>query len=85
MQIEWSKTAIKDLKALSSDVRNRLMAKVAQFAADPPSLAKNVKALKGSDNFRLRVADYRVIYRIENGTITVMVVLRVRHRSDAYD
>jgi len=76
---------MRDLRRLSSDVRARVLAKVRQFAADPDSLANNTKALKGSPDFRLRMADYRVIYRLENGRMTIMVVLRVRHRSEAYD
>lgn len=85
MRIEWTKKAAKDLRALPKTVRERIFAKVEQFAADPASLTNNVKALKGSEDFRLRVADYRVIYRIEGDTVSIMVVMRVRHRSEAYE
>jgi mRNA interferase RelE/StbE len=85
LDIVWTKTATRDLRRLSHDARRRVFAKVAQCAADPAALAANVKALRGSDRFRLRVGDYRVIYRIEDDTVTIMVVLTVRHRSHAYD
>jgi mRNA interferase RelE/StbE len=85
MHIEWTKKATKDMRKLPTDVRKRIFAKITQYATDPASLANNVKALVGSDDYRLRVADYRVIYRVEGDTVTVMVVMRVRHRSEAYE
>lgn len=36
---------------------------------------ENIKPLKGYENlFRLRVGDYRVIYTIDNGELTIMVI-----------
>ncbi|MXY23880.1 MAG: hypothetical protein F4Y45_05090 [Acidobacteria bacterium] len=34
--------------------------------------------------WRLRVGDYRVIFRIEMTRVAVMMVMTVRHRSKAY-
>jgi len=56
-----------------------------QYAEDPKSLTNQVKALKGREQFRLRVGDYRVLFVIENDVVAVMVVTAVRHRSRAYD
>lgn len=85
MTIQWSKRAIKDVGRLPGEARRRIVAKVEQYAADPASLAHQVKALAGSDSLRLRVGDYRVIFAIEGGALSVMLVLRVRHRREAYD
>lgn len=85
VRIEWTRTAQKDMRRIASADRTRIVAKIEQFAADPHSLANNVKALQGSPDFRLRVADYRVIYRIENDTIILMVIQRVLHRREAYE
>jgi mRNA interferase RelE/StbE len=41
------------------------------------------KKLKGEDAYRIRVGDYRVIYEIDDGKITVTVV-SVGHRKDIY-
>jgi mRNA-degrading endonuclease RelE of RelBE toxin-antitoxin system len=41
----------------------------------------DVKKLKGRDERRLRVGDYRVLFAIEG---TSVVVLAVNHRRDVY-
>ena len=61
------------------------MAKVEQYAEDPTSLANKVIQLAGGTYRRLRVGDYRVLFTMERGTAVVMVVVRVRHRREAYD
>ena len=84
-RIEWAPKAVKDMRRLAAPVRTRLIAKVEQYAANPASLANNVIQLTGSPYRRLRVGDYRVLFRVDSGTVTTLVVLRVRHRSEAYD
>ncbi|WP_207160464.1 type II toxin-antitoxin system RelE family toxin [Rhodospirillum rubrum] len=39
----------------------------------------------GSPFYRLRVGDYRVIFSLTAETVAVMVVIRVRHRREAYE
>ena len=39
-----------------------IRAKIAQYAADPASLANNVRKLQGREGCRLRVGDWRVIF-----------------------
>ncbi|MCW2240955.1 type II toxin-antitoxin system RelE family toxin [Azospirillum canadense] len=86
MQVQILAKAAKDLKALTPPDRARILKKVEQYAADPASQANNVKALQGSDLFRLRVGDYRVLFTVDAaGTVTIMLVHRVRHRREAYD
>jgi mRNA-degrading endonuclease RelE of RelBE toxin-antitoxin system len=41
----------------------------------------DVKQLKGSKDFRLRVGDYRIRMRVSQDTIRVA---RVKHRKEAY-
>lgn len=81
MRIEYTKSAVKELQKIGPAGKT-IRAKVRQYAADPASLANNVKALKGSDMLRLRVGAHRVIFTIEDDT---MVVLKVRIRGRAYD
>ncbi len=86
MQVQILAKAAKDLKALSPPDRARILAKIEQYAADPTTQANNVKTLQGFDLFRLRVGDYRVLFTVAaDGTVTVMLVHRVRHRREAYD
>ncbi len=85
MNIEWATRAIRYMRRLSQRDRDRIVAKIEQYAHDPPSLARQVAALSGSDYQRLRVGSYRVIFAVEQGEPSVMVVLRVRHRREAYE
>lgn len=85
MEIEWTVRAVKDMRRMPGRLRDRIVAKVEQYAAEPSSLANQVKRLAGSDLSRLRIGDHRAIFRIEEGSVTVLVVLTVRHRSEAYE
>ena len=83
MNIEWRTRAIRDMRRLDARNRERIIAKIEQYVTDPASLARQVIMLTGSQYRRLRVGNYRVIFHIEHdGT---MIVLRVRHRGEAYD
>ena len=81
-KIEWATKAVKDMRRLAAPARARIVAKVEQYAAD---LANNVIQLADSRYRGLRVGSYRVLFSVETNTITVLVVLRVRQRSEAYD
>ena len=70
------------LQRMDRKTATRIIDKVEQLAIDPASLANNIKRLKGGDGLmRLRVGDWRVIYR--DGVI--LVVERIALRSKAYD
>ena len=84
LTIEWTPKAIRDMRRLVAQDRERIIAKVEQYARDPVSLANQVIMLIGSEYRRMRVGDYRVIFGIEYNKTTVLVVLRVRHRREVY-
>ncbi len=85
MQIEWGRWAIRDMRRLSERDRGRIVAKIEQYAENPASLARQVIALTGSEYRRLRVGHHRVIFTIQGGEPSTLIVLRVRHRREAYD
>ena len=37
-----------------------------------------------SDRYRIRVGDYRIIYRVDDGKVTVLVLV-IGHRREVYD
>ncbi len=41
------------------------------------------KKLKGSEAYKIRAADYRIVYTIED-SIQLIEVQRIRHRKDVY-
>ena len=84
MTVEWATKAIRDMRRLPAQDRERVIAKVQQYADDPASLANQVTKLTGSEYMRMRVGNYRVLFSNEYGKVTIMVVLRVRHRREAY-
>jgi mRNA interferase RelE/StbE len=77
--IEWKENALKDLEKLEITVSRRIYKKVDELSKNPFSL--DIKKLKGSDTFRLRVGDYRVIFDIVKETISI---LKIGHRRNIY-
>ena len=80
--IVYLRSASRELLAIDAAQRARIVAKLKQYAADPTALANPVKALKGVAAWRLRIGDYRVLFRMEPEQI---VVLKVGHRRDVYE
>ena len=78
-------TAIRDMRRLAARDRERIIAKIEQFAENPASLASQVTALTDSPYRRLRVGRHRVIFATEHGEPSTLIVLRIRHRREAYD
>jgi mRNA interferase RelE/StbE len=62
---------------------DRIRDKVRQYAADPKSLANNVKTLVGSSYTRLRVGDWRVI--MDEGREEVLAIVKIGPRGDVYE
>lgn len=56
--------------------------KIEQYAADPASLSANVKTLAGLNALRLRVGDFRVIFR---DTAERIEVLDIGPRGRVYE
>ena len=84
MTIEWRISAIRDMRRLAAQDRERIIAKIEQYAESPASVANQVTALTGGKYRRLRVGSHRVIFGVEHDETTTMIVLRVRHRREAY-
>lgn len=83
-QISYSRQATKTLIKMPVNTAKLVRSKIEQYAADPATLANNIKALKGSSEglFRLRVGDWRVIFT-EDGRI--LEIIRIAPRGGAYE
>ncbi len=78
--IAYSKAAQKTLTRLPVNTAKLIRSKIEQFAAEPSSLANNVKALKGDiAGFRLRVGDWRVLMD-DQGAVLAIVAIGARGR-----
>ncbi|MEA5512285.1 type II toxin-antitoxin system RelE/ParE family toxin [Crocosphaera sp. UHCC 0190] len=72
----------KQLDELPQKQRKRMIADI-RLLADTPR-PNGVKKLKGYDNsYRIRIGNYRVIYRIQDKEMLILVLSCI-HRKDAY-
>ncbi|CCW16669.1 hypothetical protein EBBID32_10070 [Sphingobium indicum BiD32] len=80
MDIRFSKTAMRAL--LRSNKRVLIRQKIEELAHDPGSLAANMKRLQGRPEYRVRVQDWRVIFRIEQN---ILWIDDIAPRGSAYE
>jgi mRNA interferase RelE/StbE len=82
-RIEWLASARRDLAKLPRHIQPRVAAKVDLLSDDPRPPGS--KALQGAGRglMRIRVDDYRVVYRVRDAELTVLVVMAA-HRGDVY-
>lgn len=81
-RIVFTARAERDLEALPKVEQERVAKRIESLSREPrPAGAKK---LTGQEAFyRLRVADYRVIYTIHDRVVTVAII-RIGHRRDIY-
>lgn len=75
MEIYYSKQATKFLKKQDTVTRDRIKKSIHSLPSG------DIKKLKGSDYYRLRVGDYRVIFD-KNGN--VIFVVKIDNRGQVY-
>ena len=81
-QIVISPIAKRALKKLSLNIRQRLDNAILTLSQNPRP--PGVKALQGSKGLlRLRVGKYRIIYKVEDERLMV-IVIQVGHRREVY-
>ncbi len=77
--IRFKPRAIKDIESLPFQIQNRIILQIERMS---DNLEGNVKRLTHTTpEYRLRVGDYRILFKIERETI---LIYRIRHRRDAY-
>lgn len=79
-EIEFSETAEKQLYKLERDTQVRIISTLERIRIKP---YPHVKKLVGSDYFRLRVGDYRVILDIKESKLLIFII-EVGHRKNIY-
>lgn len=81
-RIKWTSSSLKELRKLPGPIIQRIIKKVEDLSQNP--FPNKVRKLAGSKNlYRIRLQDYRVIYRIEEDVL-VIVIIKVGHRKDVY-
>jgi len=84
-QLEFLPSAKKELKKLDKVAQIKIKEKLLLLIENPNDLKNNIKSLKGeySGLFRLRVTNYRVIFRVEEERV-IITIIRIGHRKDIY-
>ncbi len=74
-------SAQRDLDALDPPLFRRLADAGRALGVSPR--AHGSQKLTGDEGYRVRVGDYRILYRVDDPTRTVFIY-RVKHRREAY-
>ncbi|WP_447970367.1 type II toxin-antitoxin system RelE family toxin [Nitrospira sp. M1] len=83
--IEYDSRVVKDMKKLDKKVQQQIIAYFDERIApssDPCTLDKSLKS-SFSGLWRYRIGDYRVVCRIEDKQLVVLVI-HIAHRSKVY-
>jgi len=81
--IVFTKQAAKSLQRIPREIASLIWEKLAQIANDPYAQHSNVTKLHGRPGYRLRVGDWRVIYKVETDEL-VIIVLKIAPRGEVY-
>ncbi|WP_041620440.1 type II toxin-antitoxin system RelE family toxin [Stanieria cyanosphaera] len=77
--MKFKRQAVKDLKALSPNLREKILLKI---EAMENNLQGDIKKLTNfTPEYRLRVGTYRILFKIDG---EILRIHRVKHRKDAY-
>jgi len=75
------KLAQKELLNIPKNDQNRIIEAIQALSKNPRP--HNVKKLSGREAWRIRVGKYRIIYEIDDGKLTILIIL-VGHRKEIY-
>lgn len=76
------KAVVKSLEKINEPYYSKIKTAILKLAKNPRPAG--YKKLKGRDGFRIRVADYRIIYDIFDDILQVDVI-DLGHRKDVYE
>jgi mRNA interferase RelE/StbE len=80
--VAFSREALKALSRMDRATARRILAKIDQLATAAEELANNIKQLAGGESLmRLRVGDWRVVYR--DGQ--VLAIIRIASRGSVHE
>jgi mRNA interferase RelE/StbE len=81
-RIDVLPAAVRAIRKLPPEAKRRIQAVIDVLAEEPrPPAAKKLTA---RPEWRVRTGDYRVLYRIEDEVLTIVVV-HTGHRRDVYE
>lgn len=79
-KILYEKEALKEIDKLEPSISRRIIKKIEEMSENPASC--DIKKLKGREDYRLRVGDYRIIFMFDKESIKI---IKVGHRQQIYE
>jgi mRNA interferase RelE/StbE len=81
-QIEWKRSAAKELRQFPREVVGRLLRAVEGLRTSP--FPASARKLSGAEHtYRIREGSYRIIYSVFTSRL-IIEVIRIGHRKDVY-
>lgn len=80
-KVELRPRAKKQLRDLDNAVCSRIYGAIELLQTHP--VPPNARRLKGRSDYRLRVGDYGIIYRVSAGKLIILVIA-IGHRREIY-
>ncbi|MDA1276382.1 MAG: type II toxin-antitoxin system RelE/ParE family toxin [Verrucomicrobia bacterium] len=80
-RVVFFRSAEKELSSLSSEGQVRVGRAIRRLETEPVPAAS--KRLRGREEFRLRVGDYRILYVLDAGN-KIVKISAIGHRRDIY-
>ncbi len=81
-QIHWSMRGIRDLKKLDEPIKKKILDSLDNLVQQPKSA--DIKKLEVKpDEYRLRIGDWRVRFRVDFTNKTYLIT-HVKHRKNVY-
>ena len=85
-QVEWLPQALRELRKLDGAIRLQLLRKLEERRRAPRVPGDALHGLKDCYKIKLRSAGYRLVYRVEDARVVVVVVsVGKRERGEAYE
>lgn len=81
-EIVFTKAARRGLEGVREVDRKRIARRIDGLAQNPRP--QGVRKLQGAENlYRIRAGDFRVVYSIDDGLLTILII-RIGNRRDIY-
>ncbi|MBN1665612.1 MAG: type II toxin-antitoxin system RelE/ParE family toxin [Anaerolineales bacterium] len=80
-RIVFKESVAKDLRQIPEKDIQRILKRIDSLQEDPRPAG--VEKLSSDEKYRIRQGKYRILYMVEDETITVVIV-KVGHRRDVY-
>ena len=81
LSIEWTESAIEDLKKLDKPISRRVLTRITWFSSNFERVIPEPLTGEFKGTFKLRIGDWRVVYTVEGKTILIQFI---GHRRDIY-